>query len=88
MTSDGESRAPIEIERGDAVVPDADDAPTSEDLVPEEPPGDAPAVGDPNKKTAVEPPVPAHGEMASQEQIREAVIAAEEADGDDDEAGR
>lgn len=73
--------ATVEIEGGDAVVPDPEDAATSEDLVPDDPPAGAPATGDPDKKPAVAPPVPAHGEMASQEQIREAVLAAEEAGG-------
>lgn len=76
-----ESQAPIEIEDGSAVVPDAEDAARAEDLAPEEPSEGAPAIGDPNKKPSVSPPVPAHGEMASREQIREAVLAAEEAGG-------
>ncbi|MCU1498599.1 MAG: hypothetical protein JWM47_2552 [Acidimicrobiales bacterium] len=74
----------LRIEDGDAVVPDAEDLPTHEDLAPEEPSAAAPAIGDPDKTSAVPPPVPAHGEMASREQIREAVLAAEEAgDGGD-----
>src|SRR5688500_5942812 len=81
MTADESTQAPIEVEDGNAVVPDAEDAPTKDDLAPEDPPADAPATGDPDKKPAVSPPVPAHGEMASQEQIREAVLAAEEAGG-------
>jgi hypothetical protein len=81
MASDPHPQAPIDIEHGDAIVPDADDAATAADLAPEDPPADAPAIGDPDKKPSVSPPVPAHGEMASQEQIREAVIAAEEAGG-------
>lgn len=75
------------IEGGDAVLPDAEDAPTSDDLVPEDPPADAPVTGDADQKTAVGPPVPAHGEMASREQIREAALAEEEADRDDPPQG-
>ena len=86
MTDDSQ-QAPIEIEDGSAVVPDADDAARAEDLVPEEPSDAAPAIGDPNKKASVSPPVPAHGEMASQEQIREAVLAAEEAGGGGEDMG-
>jgi hypothetical protein len=78
---DPDQQAPIDIEGGSAVVPDADEAATKDDLVPEEPSAGAPAIGDPDKKPSVRPPVPAHGEMASQEQIREAVLAAEEAGG-------
>jgi hypothetical protein len=78
---DENQQAPIEVRGGDAVVPDAEDAPTKDDLVPEDPPSDAPAIGDADKKPSVGPPVPAHGEMASHEQIREAVLAAEEAGG-------
>jgi hypothetical protein len=37
----------------------------------------------PDKTSAVDPPVPAHGEMASPEQIREATRAAEEEDAED-----
>jgi hypothetical protein len=81
MTPNRDAQAPIETEHGDAAVPDAEDAATSDDLLPEDPPADAPATGDPDKKPSVRPPVPAHGEMASQEQIREAVEAAEEAGG-------
>jgi hypothetical protein len=80
-TDDPHPQAPIDIEHGSAVVPDADDAATKEDLAPEDPSDAAPAIGDPDKKPAVGPPVPAHGEMASREQIREAVLAAEEAGG-------
>jgi hypothetical protein len=72
-------QAPIEVDHGDAVVPDADDAASVEDLVPEDPPADAPATGNPDKKPSVAPPVPAHGEMASQEQLDEGDAAVEEA---------
>ena len=81
MARDPHPQAPVEVEGGDAVVPDADDAADHEDLLPEDPPADLPATGDPDKKPAVSPPVPAHGEMASQEQLREAALAAEEEDG-------
>ncbi|MCU1369305.1 MAG: hypothetical protein JWO77_499 [Ilumatobacteraceae bacterium] len=81
MSKHDPRQAPIEIEGGSAVVPDAEDAATKEDLAPEEPSAAAPAIGDPDKKPSVGPPVPAHGEMASREQIREAVFAAEEAGG-------
>lgn len=87
MTSSRDAQAPIETDHGDAVVPDADDAATSEDLEPEDPPEDAPATGDPDKKPSVRPPVPAHGEMASREQIQEAVRAAEEVGGDGTDMG-
>jgi hypothetical protein len=85
--SDDSQQAPLETEDGNAVVPDAEDAATAEDLAPEEPSEAAPAIGDPDKKPSVSPPVPAHGEMASQEQIREAVIAAEEAGGGGEHVG-
>ena len=74
-------QAPIQVERGDAVVPGAEDAATAADLAPEEPPASMPATGDPNKKPAVSPPVPAHGEMASQEQLDEGDRAVEAAGG-------
>ena len=77
MAPNREPQSPIEVEHGDAVVPDADDAARARDLLPEDPPADAPVTGDPDKKPAVASPVPAHGEMASQEQLREAAIAAE-----------
>ncbi len=70
----------IVVERGNAVVPDSEDAPRKDDLLPEDPPDAMPAEGDPDKKSAVAPPVPAHGEMASREQIQEAARAAEEED--------
>ena len=78
---DHHQQAPIEVERGNAVVPDAADAATADDLAPEEPPRGAPATGDPDKKPAVSPPVPAHGEMASQEQLDEGDRAVEAAGG-------
>ncbi|HWJ63042.1 MAG TPA: hypothetical protein VNS19_13825 [Acidimicrobiales bacterium] len=80
MAPNRDPQPPIEIDHGDAVVPDAGDAARARDLLPEDPPADAPATGDPDKKPAVSPPVPAHGEMASQEQLREGAIAAEAAD--------
>lgn len=80
---DDPTRPPIKTKQGDAVVPDAEDAPTKDELMPEDPPEDAPATGDPDKKAAVPAPVPAHGEVASREQIREAALAAEEADDED-----
>ena len=70
----------VEVVDGDAVVPDAEEAPDREDLKPADPPAAAPVEGDPDKKSAVAPPVPAHGEMASPELIREAARAAEEED--------
>jgi hypothetical protein len=78
---DHHQQAPIEVEHGDAVVPDADEAARAEDLAPEEPPTEAPAIGDPDKKPAVSPPVPAHGEMASREQLAEGDAAVEAAGG-------
>jgi hypothetical protein len=81
MTQHDARQAPIEIMDGDAIVPDAEDAPTKDDLAPEDPSAAAPAIGDPEKTPSVGPPVPAHGEMASKKQIREAVLAAEEAGG-------
>ncbi|HRW39361.1 MAG TPA: hypothetical protein P5254_16810 [Aquihabitans sp.] len=74
-------QAPVEVQGGDAVLPDADEAPTAADLAPEEPPSDAPATGDPDKKPAVSPPVPAHGEVASYEQLAEGDRAVEAAGG-------
>lgn len=70
----------VEVQRGDAVVPDSADAPRKDDLVPEDPPDALPAEGDPDATSAVAPPIPAHGEMASPELIREATRAAEEED--------
>lgn len=86
MAKDRQDQSP-RIEGGDAVLPDAEDAPTSDDLVPEDPPADAPVTGGADQKTAVGPPVPAHGEMASQEQIREAALAEDEADQDPPSSG-
>lgn len=80
MTRKRPDPSSVQIEQGDAVVPDAEDAPTRDDLAPEDPPEEAPATGDPDKKTAVSAPIPAHGEMASAEQLKEATAAAEEAD--------
>jgi hypothetical protein len=71
----------LDVEHGDASVPDSDDAADVDDLLPEDPPTDAPATGDPNKKPAVAAPVPAHGEMASQEQLDEGDEAVERAGG-------
>jgi len=81
VTTEPDEQRSIETEDGDAVVPDAEDAPKAEELLPEEPADDAPAAGDPDKKPAVAPPVPAHGESASADQIREATEAAEIAEG-------
>lgn len=78
---DQHPQAPIRTEGGDAVVPDAADASVAADLVPEDPPASAPATGDPDKKPSVSPPVPAHGEMASQEQLDEGDRAVEAAGG-------
>lgn len=87
--SDDEATDPTELhtEDGSAVLPDADDAATEDDLRSEEPSSAAPAIGDPDKKTAIAPPVPAHGELASKDQIREAVLAAEEEGGGTDMGG-
>jgi hypothetical protein len=63
-------------------MPDADDAPKADDLAPDAPSAEAPMVGDPDKKTAVEAPVPAHGEMASAEQLAEGEKAVDAADAD------
>lgn len=61
-------------------VPDAADAPRAEDLLPDEPPDEAPVTGDPNKKTAVESPIPSHGMSASSEQLAEGERAEDLAD--------
>jgi short-subunit dehydrogenase len=87
MADDTSSDTDLHVEGGDAVVPDAEDAATKDELVPDAPPAEAPAIGDPDKKAAVAAPVPAHGEMASKEQMREAVLAAEEAGGGTDIGG-
>jgi hypothetical protein len=79
----GPGDAEVDVVDGDAVVPDAADAPDKDDLKPDAPPPGAPAEGDLDKTSAVDPPVPAHGEMASPEQIREATRAAEEEDAED-----
>ena len=69
-------------------LPDPDDAPSAEDLVPADPPGDAPTGDDIGRKPAVAAPVPAHGEMASAEQLDEGARAVEMAGGRDmDTAG-
>lgn len=65
-------RPAVRTEHGDAQLPDAEDAPTSEDLRPEPASDDAPTTGSTNDPSAVAAPVPAHGEMASQEQLDEA----------------
>jgi hypothetical protein len=52
-------------------MPDADDALTADDLLPEDPPADAPTADPTDRKPAVKPPVPTHGEMASREQLEE-----------------
>lgn len=71
MKRDDAQERPLEIVDGSAAVPDADGAADADDLAPEDPPPEAAAVGNPDKKPAVAPPVPAHGEMASQEQLDE-----------------
>lgn len=63
-----------------APMPDAEDAPRAEDLIPDEPPANAPMIGDPAKKTAIDAPVPAHGLSASPEQRAEGERAEELAD--------
>src|SRR3954469_25904497 len=66
----------------DPELPDAADAARAEDLVPEDPPADAPTdrkLAD--HKPAVDAPVPAHGEMASMEQLDEGERAVEMAGG-------
>jgi hypothetical protein len=75
--SDAPASDQVQVDHGDAVVPDADEAASVADLAPEDPPADAPATGDPDKKPAVAAPVPAHGEMASQEQLDEGEAAVE-----------
>src|SRR3954463_12865488 len=65
----------------DPEVPDADDAATSADLAPPDPPAEAPTGPPTRKKPAVGAPVPAHGEMASQEQLDEGERAVELAGG-------
>src|SRR4051794_17637144 len=65
----------------DPEVPDADDAATSADLAPPDPPAEAPTGPPTDKKPAVAAPVPAHGEMASMEQLDEGERAVEEAGG-------
>lgn len=65
----------------DPDMPDADDAAGVADIVPDDPPADAPTIGDPDKKPAVAAPVPAHGEMASAEQLAEGAGAVDAAGG-------
>lgn len=65
----------------DPKIPDADEALSSRDLAPPEPPEGAPTGPATNKKPAVAAPVPAHGEMASKEQLDEGERAVEEAGG-------
>src|SRR3954452_16846138 len=62
-------------------LPDAQDAPRADDLTPDDPPEDAPTGAPTDKKPAVEAPVPAHGEMASAEQLAEGERAVEAAGG-------
>lgn len=64
-----------------AAVPDAEAAPAAAELTPDAPPTDAAATGDPDKKAAAAAPIPAHGEMASQDQLDEGERAAELAGG-------
>src|SRR3954462_1106012 len=65
----------------DPQLPDPDEAPSAEDLVPAEPPAGATSGAPTRKKPAVGAPVPAHGEMASQEQLDEGERAVELAGG-------
>jgi len=61
-------------------MPDAAEAPAARDLVPEHPPDDA-LTGEPTaRKTAVKAPIPAHGEVASAEQLAGGERATEESD--------
>lgn len=66
----------------DPELPDPEDAPRAEDLTPPEPPEGAPVAGDPDQKPAVKAPVPAHGEMASSDQLNEGERAVELAEED------
>src|SRR5437588_8856284 len=65
----------------DPEIPDADHAATKDDLVPADPPADAPIGAPTDKKPAVAAPIPAHGEMASAEQLAEGERAVEDAGG-------
>ncbi len=65
----------------DPELPDADNAPRADDLVPGDPPAAAPMGPSTDKKPAVAAPVPAHGEMASQQQLDEGQRAVAEAGG-------
>src|SRR3954470_21319842 len=66
----------------DPELPDAADAARAEDLVPEDPPSESPADDAlAGHKPAVDAPVPAHGEMASMEQLDEGERAVELAGG-------
>jgi hypothetical protein len=74
----------------DPELPDAADAAEAEDLVPDDPPGAAPRLGHGDHKPAVKAPVPAHGEMASADQLAEgerAVDLANDAESDAETAG-
>lgn len=81
MSDDRPDPTELRTEHGDARLPDAEDAAEVEDLAAEDPPEGAPATGDPDKKPSVRAPVPAHGEMASQDQLAEAAEAVEAAGG-------
>lgn len=63
-------------------MPDPADAPTADDLLPDEPPADAPTADPTDRKPAVKPPVPTHGEMASREQLDEGERAVDLAEQD------
>ena len=67
----------------EAELPDADDAADAEDLVPDDPPARAPRGDHDDNKPAVKAPVPAHGELASADQLAEGERAVELADDDD-----
>lgn len=84
----GEHDDPTElhVEDGSAQV-DEGDLPDRDDLLPDDPPADAPETGDRGSRSAIAAPVPAHGEMASREQMREAAAAAERDEADAAETG-
>ncbi len=69
----------------DPELPDADDAADAADLVPEDPPPQAPRLEHGDHKPAVKSPVPAHGELASADQLAEGERAVELAESGDDE---
>lgn len=86
MGDDRDDPTELHVEGGSARV-DEDDLPDADDLRPDDPPADAPTRGDRDARSAISAPVPAHGEMASGEQLDEATTAAEEDEAEAEQAG-